>query len=56
MKNKQFYLDVAIEAANSAAKKVVAKARKENRAIPVWKDDHIEYEIPNYPPEIDSKK
>ena len=29
-----------------AAEKVAAKARAENRAIPVWKNNQLVYEIP----------
>ncbi len=48
MKNEQYYVEIAVKAAQRPAFKLSEKARKENQALPVWKNDHIEYEIPKY--------
>jgi len=48
MNNKQYYVDIAIKAAKRAAHKIAEKARKENCPLPVWKKDHIEFEVPSY--------
>ena len=48
MENKQYYIDIAMKAAQNAAHKVAEKARKENRKLPVWKNGHIEFEVPGY--------
>ena len=45
-KDKQHYIDIAFKAAKRAAHKVAEKARQENRPLPVWKNDRIEFEVP----------
>jgi len=51
MENKQYYIDVALRAAQRAANKVAEKACKENRPLPVWKNGRVEFEIPPCPEE-----
>ena len=45
IKNNDF-LEGVDAAMKRAAEKVRAKARKENRAIPVWKNNRVVYEVP----------
>ena len=49
MENKQYYIDVALKAAQRAANKVAEKACKEKRLLPVWRNGHVEFEIPPCP-------
>ena len=49
MENKQFYIDVALKAAQRAANKVAEKACKEKRPLPIWKNGRVEFEIPPCP-------
>lgn len=51
MENKQFYIDVALKAAQRAANKVAEKACKEKRPLPIWKNGRVEFEIPPCPKE-----
>ncbi len=48
MNDKKQYIEIALRAARRAADRVSEKARRENRPLPVWKKDHIEFEVPNY--------
>ncbi len=43
---KNEFVEGVTAAMNRAAEKVRAKARKENRAIPIWKDGKVVMEVP----------
>ena len=46
MKPHNNYTILGFKALQRAAAKVAADAKKNNYKIPVWKNDRIEYEIP----------
>ena len=46
MENQQFYIEAASRAAKSAAVKVVNNARRNNKLLPIWKNNQIVFEIP----------
>lgn len=46
MEDKQFYKEAAIRAVNNAAFKVVKHAIQNNLKIPIWKENHVVYEVP----------
>nr|VFK63654.1 MAG: hypothetical protein BECKUNK1418G_GA0071005_103519 [Candidatus Kentron sp. UNK]VFK70881.1 MAG: hypothetical protein BECKUNK1418H_GA0071006_104119 [Candidatus Kentron sp. UNK] len=43
-----------MQAAQRAARKVIEQAHRENRPIPVWNGEKVEYLIPPLPDEEDS--
>ncbi len=43
---KSDFVEGVSAALNRAAEKVAEKARKENRAIPIWKNNRVVYEVP----------
>ena len=45
VKKKDFVEGVSA-AMKRAAEKVAEKARKENRAIPIWKNNRVVYDVP----------
>ncbi len=49
MNKSDYYAQIGLKAAKRAAKKVVEQANKENQALPIWKKDHIEYQVPENP-------
>lgn len=49
MKKGDYYAEIGMKAAKRAARKVVERANRENKPIPVWKNGKIEYEIPPIP-------
>ncbi len=46
MEKHNKYTVIGLKALQRAAAKVVQDARRNNYKIPIWRDGHIEYEIP----------
>ena len=47
--NAKYYAQIGLQAAIRAAKKVIEQASKENRPLPVWNGEKVEYCIPPLP-------
>ncbi|HHC24537.1 MAG TPA: hypothetical protein ENK58_03850 [Desulfobacterales bacterium] len=46
MEKHNKYTVIGLKALQRATAKVVQNARRNNYKIPIWRDGHIEYEIP----------
>jgi len=56
MKEHNKYASLGLKALKRAAAKVAENARKNKYKIPVWKNGHIEYEIPEIITEQDTDR
>ena len=44
--NAKYYAQIGLQAAKRAAKKVIEQASKDNRPLPIWNGEKVEYCIP----------
>ncbi len=44
--NSGYYAEIGLKAAKRAALKVFEKALKDNRPIPIWNGEKVEYRMP----------
>lgn len=49
MNNSKHYANIALKAAQRAAEKVIKEAHLYQTPLPAWKDNKIEYVIPDMP-------
>ncbi len=46
MNEGKYYAKIGMQAAERAARKVIEQAHKDNKPMPVWDGEKIEYRIP----------
>ena len=49
MNKSDYYAQIGLKVAERAARKVMEQANKENQPLPIWKQDHIEFQVPENP-------
>nr|VFK42928.1 MAG: hypothetical protein BECKTC1821D_GA0114238_101427 [Candidatus Kentron sp. TC]VFK42938.1 MAG: hypothetical protein BECKTC1821E_GA0114239_102221 [Candidatus Kentron sp. TC]VFK57278.1 MAG: hypothetical protein BECKTC1821F_GA0114240_101628 [Candidatus Kentron sp. TC] len=53
MKDSKYYAEIGMRAARRAARKVVEQAHRDNKPMPVWNGERVEYIIPPLPDQED---
>nr|VFK16482.1 MAG: hypothetical protein BECKLPF1236A_GA0070988_101483 [Candidatus Kentron sp. LPFa]VFK25403.1 MAG: hypothetical protein BECKLPF1236C_GA0070990_1002110 [Candidatus Kentron sp. LPFa] len=46
MIDSNYYAEIGMQAAQRAARKVIERAHRENRPMPIWNGERVEYRIP----------
>lgn len=50
MKNEgKYYAQIGLQAAERAARKVIEQAHKDNKPMPIWDGEKVDYQIPPLP-------
>ena len=45
----QYYARIGMQAAKRAARKVIEKAHRDNKPMPIWDGERVQYQIPPLP-------
>ena len=49
VRDGKYYAKIGMQAAERAARKVIEQAHKDNKPMPIWDGERIQYQIPPLP-------